>query len=144
MKRILFPALIPLLFALFAAAASAQCDHQKMGKTESDGGQQQGASAQSPEYTASRDSSGWQTATIVIKNGYSPRKITVKKDIPVRLVFDLQEKSCTDVVVFKDLHIRKQLRPFEKTAIEFTPLSTGSFAFSCPMEMIRGTLVVKD
>ncbi|MEK6570153.1 MAG: cupredoxin domain-containing protein [Bacteroidota bacterium] len=87
---------------------------------------------------------GIQEATIVIKDGYHPSTLVVKKGIPLRLNFDLQEEKCTGTVVFKDFDIKNELNPSEVTAVEFIPDKSGSFAFSCPMEMIQGTLVVKE
>lgn len=86
---------------------------------------------------------GMQEATILIKKGYQPDTLVVKKGIPLRLKFDLQEKGCTDKVVLRTFKIEQKLEPFKITTIEFTPDSAGTFTFSCPMEMIEGTLVVK-
>jgi plastocyanin domain-containing protein len=87
---------------------------------------------------------GMQEATIIIKDGYQPNTIVVKKGIPMRLNFDLQEEKCTGTVVFKDFDVEKELTPSELTAVEFTPEKSGSFTFSCPMDMIHGTLIVKE
>ncbi len=87
---------------------------------------------------------GIQEATIIIKEGYHPNTLVVKKGIPLRLNFDLQEESCTGTVVFKDFNIKNELKPDDVTAVEFTPEKAGSFAFACPMGMIEGTLVVRE
>ncbi len=86
---------------------------------------------------------GMQETTITIKDGYHPNTVVVKKGIPMRLKFDLQEKGCTDKVMLKTFKVEQKLEPFKITTIEFTPDSAGTFTFSCPMEMIEGTLVVK-
>lgn len=44
---------------------------------------------------------GMQETTITIKDGYHPNTVVVKKGIPMRLKFDLQEKGCTDKVMLK-------------------------------------------
>ncbi|MDI6802731.1 MAG: cupredoxin domain-containing protein [Bacteroidota bacterium] len=87
---------------------------------------------------------GIQEANITIKDGYHPNTIVVKKGIPLNLNFDLQEEGCTATVSIKDFDVKKLLTPFEVTTLEFTPTSSGSFTFACPMNMIEGTLVVKE
>ncbi|MBA4313515.1 MAG: hypothetical protein C0417_12900 [Chlorobiaceae bacterium] len=87
---------------------------------------------------------GMQEATITIKDSYHPNTIIVKKGIPLHLNFDLQEEGCTATVSFKDFDVKKLLTPFEITEVEFTPDISGSFTFACPMNMIEGTLVVKE
>jgi Cu+-exporting ATPase len=46
-------------------------------------------------------------------------------------------------VQFKDFGIRKSLPAFKTTAVELTPTKAGSFRFSCGMNMVHGTLVVR-
>ena len=87
---------------------------------------------------------GNQEATITIKDGYEPKVLVVKRGIPLRLNFDLEEEGCTGTVVFKEFNIQKTLTPFEFSAVEFKPDTAGSFTFACPMHMIEGTLIVKE
>ncbi len=87
---------------------------------------------------------GMQEATITIKDGYHPNTIIVKKGIPLHLNFDLQEEGCTATVSFKDFDVKKLLTPFEISDVEFTPEISGSFTFACPMNMIEGTIEVKE
>ena len=87
---------------------------------------------------------GKQEATVTIKNGYEPSVLVVKRGIPLKLNFDLQEEDCTGTVVFKDFDIQKTLTPYELDAVEFTPDTAGTFTFACPMRMIEGTLIVKE
>ena len=87
---------------------------------------------------------GMQEATITIKDGYHPNTIVVKKGIPLRINFELQEEGCTATVSFKDFDVKKLLKPFDVSTVEFTPDISGSFAFACPMNMIEGTIVVKE
>lgn len=87
---------------------------------------------------------GYQEATVTIKDGYEPSVLIVKRGIPLKLNFDLQEEDCTGTVVFKDFDIQKKLTPYEVNAVEFTPDTAGSFTFACPMHMIEGTLIVKE
>ena len=131
----LFVAATLLLFS--AQNLSAQCcskDGKKEAKVESAGA----------PYKAALNKKGIQEATILVKNGYHPDRIVAKKGVPLRLVFDLQEKSCTNTVIFKDLDRKKDLVYKKKTPFEFTPDTAGSFGFACPMEMFKGTLIVED
>ena len=87
---------------------------------------------------------GIQRSIIVVKGGYSPAEIKVRKGAPVRLVFDRQETSgCSEEIVFSDFGIRKYLPAHRKTSIEFTPEKTGTFDFTCGMSMLRGKLIVE-
>jgi len=86
-----------------------------------------------------------QEIKVVVKGGYSPDVIKVKKDVPLRLVFDRQEAGdCSSRVVFPDFQVSKTLAPFAKTTLEFTPDKEGQFGFACGMNMLHGTLIVKE
>ncbi|TAK62708.1 MAG: hypothetical protein EPO24_04765 [Bacteroidetes bacterium] len=142
-----FPSII--VFVLFLGinnAANAQCGmhgsgHKQSASHAEHSSQQQ--TVQSKGYAFINDD-GIQEATIVINDGYQPSTLVVKKNIPLRLNFDLQEESCTGTVMFKDFHIKQELTPYQLTSVEFTPAASGSFTFTCPMNMIQGTLVVKE
>jgi membrane fusion protein, copper/silver efflux system len=85
-----------------------------------------------------------RTIRITVDMGYMPERITLKKGERVRLVFNRVEDSrCTDEVVFPDFDIRKKLPAFKATAIELTPTKTGTFTYSCGMDMLHGTIVVR-
>lgn len=87
---------------------------------------------------------GVQEIKIVVKGGYDPDTIVVKKGIPVRLYFYRDETAdCSDTIVFGDFKIRKALPAFETIAIEFTPEKEGEYVFTCGMGMMRGKLVVR-
>jgi plastocyanin domain-containing protein len=87
---------------------------------------------------------GIQEIKVVVKGGYDPDTIVVKKGIPVRLYFYRDETAdCSDTIVFGDFKIRKALPAFEITAIEFTPEKEGEYVFTCGMGMMRGKLVVR-
>lgn len=87
---------------------------------------------------------GIQEIKVVVKGGYSPDVIVVKKGIPVRLYFYRDETAdCSDTIVFGDFKIRKALPAFKTTSIEFTPEKEGEYVFTCGMGMMRGKLVVK-
>ena len=81
---------------------------------------------------------------VVVKGGYDPDVIVVKKGIPVRLNFYRDETDdCSDTVVFGDFNIRQPLPAFKTTPIEFTPEKEGEYVFTCGMGMLRGKLIVR-
>jgi Cu+-exporting ATPase len=87
---------------------------------------------------------GLQEVEITVKGGYSPSLIRVEQGVPLRLVFDRQERGeCTSEVVFPDFRLRRALPAFARTAIELTPERSGEFGFACGMNMVHGTLLVE-
>ncbi len=85
-----------------------------------------------------------QEITIIVKGGYTPDTIVVKKGLPVRLNFYRDETAdCSDTVVFGDFSIRKPLPAFQTTPVEFTPDKEGEFVFTCGMGMLKGKLIVR-
>lgn len=86
---------------------------------------------------------GAQEIRVTVDGGYAPASVAVQAGRPVRLLFDRRDKgSCTEEVVLPDFGIRRFLPTGATTAVEFTPASPGSYAFTCGMGMVRGTLVV--
>jgi plastocyanin domain-containing protein len=80
-----------------------------------------------------------------VKGGYSPDTLVVKRGRPVRIDFDRQEaSSCSDTVVLGDFGISQPLPAFRTTPVQFTPEKTGTFEFTCGMNMLRGRLIVED
>lgn len=133
-------------------AANAQCGMMGSGSGSHEHGKKT-PSSQSHDHNQSQSETkgyafinddGNQEATITIKDGYQPNTIVVKKGIPLRLNFDLQEETCTGTVVFTDFKLKREITPHQLTLVEFTPDTAGSFTFACPMNMIEGTLIVKN
>ncbi|MDQ3713762.1 MAG: cupredoxin domain-containing protein [Acidobacteriota bacterium] len=89
--------------------------------------------------SAKLSASGLQENKVVVKGGYSPDIIVVKKGVPVRLNFYRDEtSSCSELIVFSDFGIAKDLPAYQITPIEFVPYKTGEFNFVCGMNMLRG------
>jgi plastocyanin domain-containing protein len=87
---------------------------------------------------------GMQRITIRVEGGYDPSVIEVEAGRPVQLTFDRRENNpCSEEVVIGALGIRRDLPAFERTAVEFTPQTSGRYDFTCGMGMLHGTLVVK-
>jgi plastocyanin domain-containing protein len=86
---------------------------------------------------------GVQEVDVLVEGGYSPSVIQVEVGRSVRLIFDRKEKSpCSDELVISKFGIRRFLKPFEKTVVEFTPERAGTFTFACGMNMLRGEIQV--
>lgn len=94
---------------------------------------------------AAAGSGGVQEVRVVVKGGYRPDVIVVRKGQPVRLSFYRDEdEACSDTVVFGDLGISRKLPAFETTPVEFTPDRAGEFIFTCGLSMLRGRLIVEE
>jgi plastocyanin domain-containing protein len=88
--------------------------------------------------------SGIQEIRVMVKGGYTPDVIVVKRGIPVRMDFYRDEtESCSEEIVFGDFNIRKSLPAFKTTSIEFVPEKAGEYVFTCGMGMLRGELIVE-
>ena len=93
---------------------------------------------------ASETSGGYQEAMILVKGGYTPDTIIVRSGRPVRLNFRREETAwCSDKVIFADFQKSAELPTGETVALELMPKEPGEFAFSCPMGMFRGRLIVE-
>ncbi|MDX6696533.1 MAG: hypothetical protein QOF02_4136 [Blastocatellia bacterium] len=96
------------------------------------------------QVSAGLSEGGVQEIKITVKGGYSPDVVVVRAGVPVRLNFYRDETaSCSEEVIFGDLHIARHLPAYQTTAIEFTPESAGEFTFTCGMNMLRGRLIVQ-
>jgi plastocyanin domain-containing protein len=93
---------------------------------------------------AAASSNGVQEVAIDVEGGYSPSSIRVRRDAPVRLVFDRKETNpCSEELVIGSLGVRRFLKPFEKTTVDLGPLAPGTYDFTCGMGMLHGKVVVE-
>jgi len=93
---------------------------------------------------ASVKESGIQEIKVIVKGGYTPDVIVVKKGMPVKIDFYRDETAdCSEEIVFGDFNIRKSLPAYKTTSIEFTPEKPGEYTFTCGMGMMRGKLIVE-
>ncbi|MCZ7398650.1 MAG: cupredoxin domain-containing protein [Candidatus Methanoperedens sp.] len=76
-------------------------------------------------------------------SGYSPNVIIAKKDIPLRINIYAQDESHANTIVFPDFGIEKKIFPGSLGIIEILPTQEGTFKFRCPMDMVRGELIIK-
>jgi plastocyanin domain-containing protein len=86
-----------------------------------------------------------QEIRILVKGGYEPGTIRLKRGRPTRLVFDRQERSsCSEEIVLPAFGVRKFLPAFEQTAVDIIPQESGTFDITCGMSMLHGKIVVED
>ncbi len=94
--------------------------------------------------SAALGESGTQRVRIVVKGGYTPDVVVLKKGVPAELDFYRDEvSSCTEQVVLPEFRISRMLAAFETTTVRFTPEKEGEFDFTCGMNMVHGKLVVE-
>ena len=94
--------------------------------------------------TAVVNPGGTQEILVTVAGGYTPQEVRVKAGRPVRIVFDRRETNpCSEEVVMPDFGIRRFLPADAKTAVEFTPVTPGSYPFTCGMGMLHGRLIVE-
>jgi Cu+-exporting ATPase len=87
---------------------------------------------------------GVQEVEVVVKDGYAPSQVRVRRGVPVRLVFDRQESTGgSEEVVIAGLGVRRPLPAFERTVVEFTPREVGMYEFTCGAGRLRGRIVVE-
>jgi plastocyanin domain-containing protein len=93
---------------------------------------------------AAETSGGHQEVMILVKGGYTPDTVVVQHDKPVRVNFRREETAgCSDKVIFTDFDKSAELPTGQIVPVELLPKETGEFAFSCPMGMFGGWLVVE-
>jgi plastocyanin domain-containing protein len=81
---------------------------------------------------------------IVVDGGvYTPARIEIAAGKPVTLRFLRKDPSpCAEKVLFDDLGIAADLPVGQPVELTITPKTSGEYAFTCQMQMYRGTLVV--
>ena len=76
--------------------------------------------------------------------GYRPERIRLEAGVPARLIFNRTvESECAEQVQIPAYGIERTDLPLaQDVVLEFTPDEAGTFAFTCGMNMLSGTLVV--
>jgi hypothetical protein len=96
------------------------------------------------------NASGVQEVILVVSpSGYTPLHFSVKKDIPVRLVFrQLGEVGCGNELYIEWGEQRSGSLLLsglgDSQLLEFTPGETGKFPFHCPHFIFQGVMTVRD
>lgn len=86
-----------------------------------------------------------ETVEVSFKNyEYYPSPIVLKKNVPVRLVFDLDTvQGCMRAVRIPAFDIEKYVKEGDNV-IEFTPDKAGEFSIMCSMGMGTGVIKVEE
>ena len=86
-----------------------------------------------------------QTARILIdRMGYSRTSINLRRGVPTRITFVRQtNETCATEIVIPDYGINRSLPLDEPTVVSFVPRKSGTFNFTCGMNMMRGRLIVR-
>ncbi len=88
---------------------------------------------------------GIQELEIVVDGGYTPDRIQVNLNQPVRLNFLRKDpSSCLEKVILPDFHKALDLPLNKVKSTEFTPTQTGQYTFHCEMNMFKGIVEVKE
>ena len=136
---------LALVFGTTASAQHGGCGGHGSGGSHS--GHGKASKERSDDAVRATLVDGVQVVKISVSgSGYAPSRILVKEDIPVRLVFEqFSSSACAAQVQIPSLDIpRITLKQGTQTPVEFTPARAGSYAFTCGMEMLTGTLVVES
>ncbi|HEX2879227.1 MAG TPA: cupredoxin domain-containing protein [Polyangiaceae bacterium] len=87
------------------------------------------------------------TAPIAINvdgSGYHPPAVNAPAGKVTSLVFTrTSDEGCGHQLVFPSLNIRKDLPLNKPVQVEFTMPASGSVAFTCGMNMYRGSVVAQ-
>ncbi|MDP3741698.1 MAG: cupredoxin domain-containing protein [Candidatus Micrarchaeota archaeon] len=76
-------------------------------------------------------------------SGYSVSAFTVKKGVPVRILFSAdQYAGCGKQLLIPAFGVNKIIQGSEESTIEFTPDKEGTFPYRCSMNMFKGTMTV--
>lgn len=76
--------------------------------------------------------------------GYHPSSVSAPAGQPVRLTITrTSDEGCGQQVVFPSLNIRRDLPLNRAVSVDFSMPASGSVAFTCGMDMLRGSVVVQ-
>ncbi len=83
-------------------------------------------------------------AVSVDASGYHPESVHAPAGKPARLIFTrTTDEGCGQQLVFPSLGIRKDLPLNRPVTVDVTMPASGSVAFTCGMNMYRGSVVVQ-
>jgi len=86
-----------------------------------------------------------QTIRMTVSDrGFVPAEITVKKGTPVTLLVTREtEATCATELVIEGEGIHKALPLHHEVSITFTPDRKGDLRYTCPMDMVSGSIRVE-
>ena len=138
MKTYLIP-LFAAAFFLFAAGCSGEAEPPV------DEAAPAAEDVEVAEAPVVRMEDGVQVAEVTIDPGFAPDTLPLEAGVPTRIVFTrMAENSCATTVKVPELGVGPVDLPLgEPVAVEFTPEEAGTYTFTCGMDMMEGTLVVR-
>jgi plastocyanin domain-containing protein len=78
------------------------------------------------------------------ESGYRPASFTLKKGIRTRLVFIRRtDRTCGQQLVIPAYGVNRELPLNQPVVVTITPRKTGTFSFTCGMNMLRGRIIVR-
>jgi hypothetical protein len=84
-----------------------------------------------------------EVSVIANDYGFFPSTIIVTQGIPVRL-FITGASQRSQCFMLDSFGVRRQIRSNKIEEVTFTPDQSGNFAFTCPMNGAKGSVVVKE
>lgn len=86
-----------------------------------------------------------QKVTVALtEKGYEPTSLKLRTAVPAKVTFIRKvSATCGTQIVIADYDIKRDLPLNEPVLVEFTPKKSGTFAFTCGMGMLRGSLIVR-
>lgn len=86
-----------------------------------------------------------QKVTVALtEKGYEPTSLKLRRGVPAQVTFIRKvSATCGTEIVIADYNIKRALPLNEPILMEFTPKKSGTFAFTCGMGMLRGSLIVR-
>ena len=77
------------------------------------------------------------------ENGYRPSEFRLRRGTRAHVTFIRKtEATCGQVIVIPAYGVHRDLPLNRRVTITFTPRRTGTFNFTCGMDMLRGKIVV--
>ena len=105
---------------------------------------ERGTSTAQEAAPAGGDVAATSLALTVDATGYHPDSVSAPAGRPVRLsITRTSDDGCGQQIVFPSLNIRRDLPLNRAVAIDFSMPASGTVAFTCGMDMLRGSIVAQ-
>src|SRR5436190_13978887 len=81
--------------------------------------------------------------TLGAEDTYQPESFRLRRNIRAYITFlRTSDRNCGEEILIPKYGIHRNLPVNEPVTVWFVPRESGSFAFSCGVDMIRGTIIV--
>jgi len=81
--------------------------------------------------------------TLGAEDTYQPESFRLRRNIRAYITFlRTSDRNCGEEILIPKYGIHRNLPVNKPVTVWFVPRESGSFAFSCGMDMIRGTIIV--